>query len=109
NALKVNQACMITSREASKLLADWFDSIPARELTSPWAQINSRWKAVVAEMLLERASLSLVRMLWPLIDSLPDAHPNKAIPEETLEMIFAVFFVSVVCILVIDMPVGVRG
>lgn len=90
-ALKVNKERQSTSREASKLLADWFDSIPARELTSPWAQINSRWKAVVAEMLLERASLSLVRMLWPLIDSLPDAHPNKAIPEETLEMIFAVF------------------
>lgn len=80
-----------TSREASKSLANWFNAIPSRELMSPWARVDSRWKAVVSEILLERASPSLVRMLWPLIDSLPEAEPNRAIPEETLEMIFSVF------------------
>lgn len=80
-----------TSREVANHLSSWFNSIPSRDLMSPWARSESRWKAVVAEILLERAAPSLVRMLWPLIDSLPDAQPNEALPEDTLEAIYSVF------------------
>ena len=90
-ALSKDEKKSDTSREVSKLLADWFNSIPTRNLSSPWARSDSRWKAVIAELLLERASASLIRMLWPLIDSLPDAKPNQAVPEESLDMICSVF------------------
>jgi len=91
SALEANVKKPDTSRGVAKALATWFNAIPARDLMSPWAKSGSRWKAVVAEILLERAAPSLVRMLWPLIDSLPEAKPGQAIPEETLETIYSVF------------------
>src|SRR5699024_5057519 len=68
DALSKNEKKADTSREVSKLLADWFNSIPTRELSSPWARSDSRWKAAIAGPVPERASASLIRMLWRQID-----------------------------------------
>lgn len=79
------------ARDVSGVLADWYTSLSEREMIAPWGKRNSRWKAAVAEILLERSSPSLSRMLWQLIDSLPEAEPGKPIPEATLETLCDVF------------------
>lgn len=79
------------ARDIARVLADWYRARPTSLLINPWAKSCSRWKATVAEIFLERAPLSLVKMLWPLIDSLPDAQPGQEVPPETLEVLFDVF------------------
>lgn len=90
-ALEREQRKDDSARDASVVLADWYTDLSERELMSPWGRSNSRWKATVAEILLERSAPSLVRMLWPLIDSLPEAEPGKPLPERTLETLYDVF------------------
>lgn len=79
------------ARDIARVLADWYQSRTDKDLINPWSRSQSRWKATVAEILLERASLPLVKMLWPMIDSLPDAEPGQLVPKETLDVLFDVF------------------
>lgn len=90
-ALDRNEKKNDSAREIARVLSDWYQSRSDKDLINPWARSDSRWKATVAEILLERAPLSLVKMLWPLIDSLPGAEPGQPVPGKTLEILFDVF------------------
>ncbi len=54
-----------STREVAALLAGWFDSAEVRGL--PWLRATTRWQVIQAELLLDRASVDVVRPLWPLI------------------------------------------
>ena len=58
----------ISTRETAAKLARWFQaksSIPAM----PWLGTDNRWKFVLAELLLDRATPTVIDAVWPVIDS----------------------------------------
>lgn len=65
-------------------LARWFDDSPPSAV--PWLAAASRWQVVCGELLLDRAPVDHVRLVWPLLtrwstpsDLLPDAAAFKEI------------------------------
>ncbi|WP_007024508.1 DNA cytosine methyltransferase [Saccharomonospora iraqiensis] len=56
-----------TTREVARRLADWFDSRGAEPKGIPWLNAETRWQAVCAELLLERATKSTIDFVWPVI------------------------------------------
>lgn len=53
-----------TTGSIAQDLATWFQSTP--NLTKPWLRAKSRWQALVALMLLSRATPSQIRDAWPI-------------------------------------------
>lgn len=86
-ALEENVNKKDSAREISRLLADWYQELPERALVFPWARSDSRWKAALAEIVLERVSLTMVRSLWPLIKELPEPDVNDGPVWETIDVL----------------------
>jgi DNA (cytosine-5)-methyltransferase 1 len=75
-ALEGEPNSVVRSEELSSALAQWFST--RTESPVPWLRAQSRWQVLVAERLLERASTSTTRSLWP--------HLEKHVsPSDTLE------------------------
>jgi DNA (cytosine-5)-methyltransferase 1 len=65
----------LSTREISATLARWFrkqSSVPAM----PWLKTDNRWKFVLGELLLDRATSTVVNAVWPIIDSQHDLRPG---------------------------------
>lgn len=56
----------ISTKQTAELLADWWGD-QYREHALPWLQSSSRWLVIAAEELLDRASRTLVRQGWKLL------------------------------------------
>lgn len=79
------------SSEISASLADWYRNLPETDLFLPWLRDGDRWRTLVCEIFLERASRDELRIIWPLIKSLPAPEPGGRIPSELLPVLGDVF------------------
>ena len=61
-----------TSEKTAATLADWFRS--SQHTSLPWLAAKSRWQVISAEAMLERASASHIRHIWPLLERW--SHPD---------------------------------
>lgn len=90
-ALARNEKEPFSSREVSRILAEWYRKLPEADLLQPWLRTGDRWKIMICEIFLERASREELRMIWPLIRDLPGPTPAKAIPEDSVKILQSVF------------------
>lgn len=77
DALHARKPGTWSTREVSRLLADWLHTDLPNMSNVPWLRSNDRWKIVMAELLLERASQTVIRAVWPLIASQPAFGPDR--------------------------------
>ena len=72
-ALRAREKALYDTRAVAAVLAEWFSARTALNL--PWLAATTRWQAVSAELLLDRAETDTVRMLWPVLRTwdTPDA------------------------------------
>ncbi|RAU93512.1 DNA cytosine methyltransferase [Mycobacterium colombiense] len=61
----------ISTKQTAGLLADWMRK-RKRNLAVPWLRAASRWTFVAAELLLDRASPSIIRSIWPVLRDLKE-------------------------------------
>ncbi|MGX1739678.1 DNA (cytosine-5-)-methyltransferase [Corynebacterium flavescens] len=90
-ALSLGEKKGFGSAQTALALASWYRSIPERDLTRPWIRDGNRWRILVCEIFMERTTLEQVRLLWPLIKSLPAANEEVGVSQTTKETILAVF------------------
>lgn len=69
-ALAAGNPVRFTTREISTILADWYEARRSDELGLPWLKSDSRWALVASEILLGRASRSVIKMFYPAIVSM---------------------------------------
>jgi DNA (cytosine-5)-methyltransferase 1 len=81
----------VQAREISMVLADWYRNLPEDALLQPWLRTGDRWKILICEIFLERASREELRMIWPLIKELPGPVPGQPVPEESVKVLKSVF------------------
>lgn len=81
----------VQAREISVVLSDWYRDLPEESMMQPWLRSGDRWKILVCEIFLERASREELRMIWPLIKGLPGPEPGLAVPENTMKVLKSVF------------------
>lgn len=67
-SLERRRSAAWTTTEVSDSLADWFRNRPI--VSIPWLRAETRWSALQAELLLERAPTDYARSLWPLLAKL---------------------------------------
>ncbi|MGO9103336.1 MAG: DNA cytosine methyltransferase [Mycobacterium sp.] len=58
----------LSTRQTSAKLARWFLDQPSVE-TMPWLTTTNRWKFVLGEMLLDRATPTVISAVWKVIDT----------------------------------------
>jgi DNA (cytosine-5)-methyltransferase 1 len=65
-SLRRDVHAQINTRDTAGLLAEWFQK-RQRHLAIPWLKAKTRWHFVAAETLLDRASFSTIRSIWPVL------------------------------------------
>jgi DNA (cytosine-5)-methyltransferase 1 len=76
----------LSTRETSAKLARWFrkqSSIPAM----PWLKTENRWKLILGELLLDRATATVVNAVWPIIDAQHDLRPGDVPNAEAVDLL----------------------
>lgn len=91
DSLKRNELKVASAIHVSGYLADWYRGLRDDEMLFPWAKSGSRWKTVLGELLLERASRGNIRTLWPVLKNLPELEPGQTVDDSTLEMLLDMF------------------
>jgi DNA (cytosine-5)-methyltransferase 1 len=61
----------ISTRDTARELARWFRGKPTAD-AMPWLTNDNRWKFILGELLLDRASPTVINAVWPVIESQPD-------------------------------------
>jgi DNA (cytosine-5)-methyltransferase 1 len=74
----------MTTTEVAALLAGWFDT--RRDLSIPWLRAQTRWQAVSAEMLLDRADSRDIFHIWQHFKRWPDPQDIVAQADNLLEI-----------------------
>jgi len=90
-ALEAGDKKSVQAREIAVVLAGWYRDLPEDALLQPWLRTGNRWKILICEIFLERASREELRMIWPLIKDLPGPVPGQPVPEETIRVLKSVF------------------
>ncbi|MET9336630.1 DNA (cytosine-5-)-methyltransferase [Nonomuraea sp. NPDC003804] len=54
-----------TTQDVARALAQWY--VGRQHRTFPWLTDVNRWQAITGEILLDRASAHIVRLIWPLV------------------------------------------
>jgi DNA (cytosine-5)-methyltransferase 1 len=76
----------LSTRETSTKLARWFrrqSSIPSM----PWLETYNRWKFVLGELLLDRATPTVINAVWPVIDTQHDLRPGSVPDGKTVDLL----------------------
>jgi DNA (cytosine-5)-methyltransferase 1 len=76
----------LSTRETATKLARWFrkqSSIPAM----PWLKTDNRWKLILGELLLDRATSTVVNAVWPIIDTQHDLRPGDVPNGEAVDLL----------------------
>jgi DNA (cytosine-5)-methyltransferase 1 len=76
----------LSTRETSAKLARWFrkqSSIP----TMPWIKTDNRWKFVLGELLLDRATPTVINAVWPIIDTQHDLRSGSVPDGEAIDLL----------------------
>ncbi len=68
SSLAVGTKARLSTRQTSAKLARWFHEQPTME-TMPWLTTTNRWKLVLGEMLLDRATPTVIGAAWKVIDT----------------------------------------
>ncbi len=82
DALAAKKPATWSTRVISRALAGWLHSDSPEMSSVPWLRSRDRWKIVVAELVLERASHLVIRAVWPLIAAQPAYSPDR-LPDDT--------------------------
>lgn len=77
SALAAGRPVMYTTRAIAAKVADWYAMRTDRELALPWFRSESRWVVAASEILLGRATRSVIRSFYPAILSL-NIPPGRA-------------------------------
>ena len=89
SSLHAGEDAGVTTRDTANLLATWMDS-DSRTLSVPWLRAKSRWQSIVAELLLDRASPTIIKSIWRFLQKNvrgPEAFDPNAGGGETAEML----------------------
>lgn len=70
SALAAGDRMPFTTREIGTTLADWYGGRRDGELALPWLRSGSRWVFVASEILLHRATRTVVKSFYPAIQNL---------------------------------------
>jgi DNA (cytosine-5)-methyltransferase 1 len=76
----------LSTRETSAKLARWFrrqSAVPAM----PWLKTDNRWKFVLGELLLDRATSTVINAVWPIIDTQHDLRPGGAPDGDAVDLL----------------------
>lgn len=65
----------LSTREIAGKLAHWYRSISAVP-AMPWLKTDNRWKFVLGELLLDRATPTVISAVWPIIDTQQNLGPE---------------------------------
>jgi DNA (cytosine-5)-methyltransferase 1 len=101
-SLTAGEKIVLSTRETSAKLAQWFNKQSGIQ-SMPWLTCNDRWKFVLGELLLDRATPTVISAVWPVIEPQP-THSSRSLPassfvdllEELLSGIIRVQRVSMV-------------
>ncbi|MGY1771941.1 DNA (cytosine-5-)-methyltransferase [Blastococcus sp. SYSU D00813] len=66
-ALESSEKVKSLTREIAATLSSWLNSNEPRGV--PWLKATTRWQVISAELLLDRATSDVVRLVWPMIRS----------------------------------------
>ncbi|MGY1684416.1 DNA (cytosine-5-)-methyltransferase [Geodermatophilus sp. SYSU D00867] len=64
-ALDAKDKASSSTRAVAAVLSDWFSEIEPRGV--PWLRATTRWQVVSAELLLDRATADVTKLLWPIL------------------------------------------
>jgi DNA (cytosine-5)-methyltransferase 1 len=78
-SLTAGERTSLSTRETSAKLVRWFNTQPNIQ-SMPWLNSNDRWKFVLGELLLDRATPTVVGAVWPIIESQPTTG-RKSLPD----------------------------
>ncbi len=87
DALQAKEPAVWSTRGVSRALASWLHSDLPEMSNVPWLRSRDRWKLVVAELLLERASQTVIRAVWPLISTQPTYGPDHLPDDKFCEVV----------------------
>jgi len=76
----------LSTRETTAKLARWYrkqPSIPAM----PWFKTDNRWKFVLGELLLDRATSTVMNAVWPIIDTQHDLRPGDVPDGQAVDLL----------------------
>lgn len=71
----------LSTRETAKKLARWFGKQSGIS-AMPWLKTENRWKFVLGELLLDRATSRVINAVWPIINTQHDLRPG-GVPDLT--------------------------
>lgn len=75
SSLDTGTKAPISTRETAGRLANWFGRQPTTK-SMPWLHTDNRWKFLLGELLLDRATPTVIGSVWPVIESLPSPSPS---------------------------------
>lgn len=87
-ALDSKDSVAWTTRDLSECLANWLHADRPDLSNIPWIRSKDRWKIVVAELLLERATRNILRSVWPLIDAQPTYGPDELPSDDFCHLLY---------------------
>jgi DNA (cytosine-5)-methyltransferase 1 len=67
SALESSEKIAAFTRDVAENLSAWFAGSEPRAL--PWLRATTRWQVVSAELLLDRATSDIVRLVWPILQT----------------------------------------
>lgn len=85
-SLSVGAAAGLSTRETSTRLARWFTRKSSIE-SMPWLKTENRWKLVLGEMLLDRATAIVTNSVWPVINTQHDLLPAELPDDEAIDLL----------------------
>jgi DNA (cytosine-5)-methyltransferase 1 len=83
-SLDAAEPVVVTTGEVAADLSVWFNGLT--RLSLPWLRADTRWQAVSAEMLLDRADVRQARHLWQLLARWPLPDDTEKAADELLEI-----------------------
>ncbi|MEZ0350694.1 DNA (cytosine-5-)-methyltransferase [Mycobacterium sp. pR1184] len=76
----------LSTRATSAKLARWFQR-QASIAAIPWFKTGNRWKFLLAELLLDRATPTVMNAVWPIIDMRHDIRPGELPDDEAVDLL----------------------
>ncbi|WP_102141932.1 DNA cytosine methyltransferase [Mycobacterium hubeiense] len=86
SSLAASAPAGLSTRQTAKKLARWFESSKSVK-SMPWLKTANRWKFVLAELLLDRASATVINSIWPVIDAGYELRPGQDPDKQDLDLL----------------------
>lgn len=81
SSLLAGEKVTLSTRDTSVKLARWFNKRSTVQ-SMPWLTCDDRWKFVLGELLLDRATPTVVSAVWPVIESQPTT-TGESLPDSS--------------------------